>query len=49
VQVKKQVTDGSKQADGYNKEGENSVAHVSQLESIAFLFSHITVIFWMCG
>ena len=29
--MKKQVTDGSKQAEGYKEEYENSVTHVSQL------------------
>ena len=29
--MKKQVTDGSKQAEGYKEEGENSVTHVSRL------------------
>jgi len=29
--VKKQVTDGRKQAEGYKEEDENSVTHVSQL------------------
>jgi hypothetical protein len=31
VPAKKQVTDGSKQAEGYKEEDENSVAHVSRL------------------
>ena len=31
VHAKKQVTDGSKQADGSKEEDENSVTHVSQL------------------
>ena len=31
VQAKKQVTDGSKQAEGYKEEDENSVAHMSRL------------------
>ena len=35
VQVKRQVTDGSKQAEGYKEEAENYVTHVSQLESNA--------------
>jgi hypothetical protein len=30
VQAKKQITDGSKQAEGYKQEAANSVAHVSQ-------------------
>jgi hypothetical protein len=29
VQAKKQVTDGSKQAEGYKGQNENSVGHVS--------------------
>ena len=38
MQAKKQVTDGSKQAEGYKEEVENSVAHVNQLESNACFF-----------
>jgi hypothetical protein len=45
VQAKKGVTDGSKQVKGYKVEAENSVAHVSQFESNASLFSCITVFF----
>jgi len=30
VQAKKQITDGSKQAEGYKKEVKNSVVHMSQ-------------------
>ena len=47
VQAKKRVTDGSKQAEGYKEELEHSVAHVSQFESNAYLFSCITSFFWM--
>ena len=47
--MKKQVTDGSKQAEGYKEEAENSVAHVSQLESNASLFSCITIFLGMHG
>ena len=47
--MKKQVTDGSKQAEGYKEEGENSVAHVNQLESNASLFSCITSFLGMHG
>ena len=35
----KQVTDGRKQAECYKEEAENSVTHMSQLESNASLFS----------
>ena len=45
----KQVTDGSKQAESYNKDDENSVTHMSQLESNASLFSCITSFFRMHG
>jgi hypothetical protein len=38
MQAMKQVTDGSKQAEGCKEEVENSVAHVSQLESNALFF-----------
>jgi hypothetical protein len=42
VQVKKQVTDGNKQAaEGYKEEDKNSVAHVCHLESNASFFSCI--------
>ena len=43
--MKKQVTDGSKQAEGYKEEDENSVAHVSHLKSNASLFSCKTSFF----
>jgi len=49
VQVKKKITDGSKQAEGYKEEAENSVAHVSQLAGNAYLFSCIKSFFWMHG
>ena len=49
VHAKKQVTNGNKQAEGYNEEDENSVAHVIQLESNASLFSCITSFFGMCS
>jgi hypothetical protein len=39
VEVKKQVADGSKWAEGYKDEDENSVTQVRQLESNASLFS----------
>ena len=42
---KKQVTDGSKQAEGYKEEVENFVARVNRLESNASLFSCITKFF----
>ena len=47
--MKKQITDESKLAEGYKEVAENSVAHVSQLESNASLFSCITNFFGMRG
>jgi len=47
-EAKKQVSDGSKQVEGY-KEAENSVAHVSWLESNASLFSCVTSFFRLHG
>ena len=44
MQAKKQVTDGSKQAEGYKEEVENSVAHVNQLESNACFFFSILIL-----
>ena len=45
--MKKQVTDESKQEEGYKGEDENSVTHLIQLESNASLFSRITSFFRM--
>jgi hypothetical protein len=49
VEVKKQVTDRSKQAEGYKDEVENSIAQVSQSENNASLFSCTTSFFGIHG
>ena len=45
MQAKEHVSGGTKQAESYKEDDENSVTHVSQLESNAYLLSCITSFF----